>query len=165
MGPINSRVVRRSLSLRGDTASYQEFMRFGKSPLAGMAAAAFSSGALMGQSLLKLSPMRQLAWKLVPQAGQGPSEAAMNRGWFACHLVGHSASGKRLDAHIADQGDAGNRATTKMVCECALALALDEKSLPPAAGVITPSVALGGAETGVLATRLRAAGMRVEVSA
>ena len=46
------------------------------------------------------------------------------------------------------------------MCESALAMALDEKKLPAAAGVITPSVALGD----VLEQRLLSAGMRVEVS-
>jgi short subunit dehydrogenase-like uncharacterized protein len=35
MGPVNTRVVRRSMALRGEKASYQEYLRFGRSLVAG----------------------------------------------------------------------------------------------------------------------------------
>jgi short subunit dehydrogenase-like uncharacterized protein len=161
MGPINTRVVRRSMALRGEQTCYQEYMRFGRSPVAGMVAGSFGIGSRITTSLMKLSPLRQAAKKLIPQPGQGPSEAAMKRGFFKIDLIGESAQGQRLRAIISDTLDAGNGATCKMMCEAALALAEDEQKLPQAAGVIPPSVALGD----VLLQRMQAAGMRVEVTA
>ncbi len=160
MGPVNTRVVRRSAALRGQTLRYQEYLRFGKSPVAGMVAASFGVGSKLSMGLLALAPLRKAAQRLIPQPGQGPSVQNMDRGFFKIDLIGQSASGKKLRGVISDQLDAGNRATVKMMCESALAIALDEKKLPEAAGVITPSVALGD----VLEQRLLAAGMRVEVS-
>jgi short subunit dehydrogenase-like uncharacterized protein len=75
-------------------------------------------------------------------------------------LIGTSPQGQRLRATIGDDLDAANGATTKMMCEAALAMAEDEAQLPKATGVITPSVALGD----VLEKRLLKAGMRVEVT-
>ena len=64
---------------------------------------------------------------------------------------------------VADQGDPGNRATTKMLCESALALALQLDELPGGrqhGGLLTPMSGLGE----VLVQRLRQAGMTIEVS-
>jgi short subunit dehydrogenase-like uncharacterized protein len=164
MGPINTRVVRRSAALLGygKAFSYQEYMRFGKGPAAAVAAAGVSAATLTGQGMVSLSPMRKLITgmaSLGPAPGAGPSVAAMDGGSFRCELIGRSATGHVVRAKVADQGDPGNRATTKFVCESALALALQERDLPKAAGVITPSVCFGD----VLVQRLRAAGMTLEV--
>jgi short subunit dehydrogenase-like uncharacterized protein len=176
MGPINTRVVRRSAALltpetpkRGKPTlyskgfHYQEYMRFGVGPVAGAAAAAFSAGMLGSQTAMKFAPLRNLANKLAPGPGTGPSEASMNSGSFRCELVGKSASGHIVRGRIADKGDPGNRATTKMVCEAALCLALQFDELPGGAkngGLLTPATGLGE----VLLTRLRAAGMTLEAS-
>jgi short subunit dehydrogenase-like uncharacterized protein len=159
MGPVNTRVVRRSLALHGQEAVYQEYLRFGRSLVAGAVAASFGVGSKISMGLMAISPLRKAAQKLIAQPGEGPSEASMARGFFKIELVGESAQGKKLRAVIGDSLDAGNGATVKMMCESALALAEDETRLPKAAGVITPSVALGD----VLAQRLEDAGMRVEV--
>jgi short subunit dehydrogenase-like uncharacterized protein len=160
MGPVNTRVVRRSLALRGQQAVYQEYLRFGRSLVAGAVAASFGVGSKISMGLMAISPLRKAAQKLIAQPGEGPSEASMARGFFKIELVGVSAQDSKLRAVIGDSLDAGNGATVKMMCESALALAEDEARLPKTAGVITPSVALGD----VLAQRLADAGMRVEVS-
>ena len=175
MGPINTRVVRRSADLltpaRGKPMgyakdfSYQEYFRFGAGPLAAAAAAVFSAGMVASQFAMTLPPLRALAGKLVPGPGTGPSEASMNRGSFRCELVGKSASGHVVRGRIADRGDPGNRATTKMACEAALCLALQLDELPgrPAGrakgGLLTPASGLGD----VLVARLRDAGMTLEI--
>jgi short subunit dehydrogenase-like uncharacterized protein len=160
MGPVNTRVVRRSIALRGQELVYQEYLRFGRSLVAGAVAASFGVGSKISMGLMAISPLRKAAQKLIAQPGEGPSAASMARGFFKIELVGESAQGRKLRAVIGDQLDAGNGATVKMMCESALALAEDEARLPETAGVITPSVALGD----VLEKRLLAAGMRVEVS-
>jgi short subunit dehydrogenase-like uncharacterized protein len=160
MGPVNTRVVRRSLGLRGQAASYQEYLRFGRSLAAGAVAASFGVGSKISMGFLEISPLRKLAQRMIPQPGQGPSAASMARGFFKAELIGQSAQGHKLRAVIGDSLDAGNGATVKMMCESALALAENENQLPKATGVITPSVAMGD----VLEKRLLAAGMRIEIS-
>ena len=169
MGPINTRVVRRTAALmkaRGDAAygahfSYQEYMRFGRGPLAAAAAAGVSVGMGVGQAAMRLKTGRALARAVAVAPGEGPSERTMDDGSFRCELVGKTASGKAVRGRIAGQGDPGNRATTKFVCESALALALQLETLPGGArvgGVLTPASGLGS----VLAQRLLAAGITVE---
>jgi short subunit dehydrogenase-like uncharacterized protein len=160
MGPVNTRVVRRSAALRGQDLVYQEYLKFGRSLAAGAVAASFGLSSKISMGMMAISPLRKLAQRVMPAPGQGPSEASMAKGFFKADHIGQSANGHKLRAIISDQLDAGNGATVKMMCESALALAEDSAKLPPAAGVITPSVALGD----VLEQRLLAAGMRVEVS-
>ncbi len=159
MGPVNTRVVRRSLALRGEITSYQEYLRFGRSLIAGAIAGSFGVGSKISTSLLGISPLRQLVQRVIPKPGEGPSAASMARGFFKIELIGQSATGHKLRAVIGDCLDAGNGATVKMMCESALAIAEDEIQLPSSFGVITPSVAMGD----VLEQRLKVAGMRVEI--
>jgi short subunit dehydrogenase-like uncharacterized protein len=166
MGPINTRVVRRSVALSGESPfapdfRYQEFLRFGRGPGAALAAAGVAFGSLAGQGALAFAPLRRLAAALAPAPGEGPSERAMDGGSFRCDLVGVGERGSSQRGCIAGRGDPGNRATTTFVCEAALALALDAAALPGGAafgGVLTPATAFGA----VLATRLRRTGMTVE---
>ena len=179
MGPINTRVVRRSAALLRTSGTkaeaqvytsdfaYQEYMRFGSGTVAAMAAASFSFGMGATQGAMLFKPVRgvvrAVAGKLAPGPGQGPSEQAMDGGSFRCELIGRTASGKMARVSIADRGDPGNRATTKMVCESALALVHNLAELPGApgrGGLLTPASGLGP----VLASRLRDAGMAITVS-
>jgi short subunit dehydrogenase-like uncharacterized protein len=164
MGPINTRVVRRSAALLGYGRNfhYQEFMRVGAGLIGGAAAVSLSAAMGVSQAALGLSPVRRVAGWLAPKPGEGPSRARMDGGSFRCVLVGRSAAGQVVRACILDQGDPGNRATTKMVCEAALTLARNGDDLPggPAfGGVLTPASGLGGA----LVQRLRHAGMTLQV--
>ncbi|MBK9573429.1 MAG: saccharopine dehydrogenase NADP-binding domain-containing protein [Rhodoferax sp.] len=166
MGPINTRVVRRSAALLGygDAFHYQEYLRLGAGPLAAAAAASLSLSMGVGQRAMAWSGVRALAATLAPKPGEGPSEAAMDGGSFRCELVGTSATGQQLRGRIAARGDPGNRATTKMVCESALCLALEPSALPAGpgfGGVLTPASAFGV----VLVERLRRAGMTLVVDA
>lgn len=169
MGPINTRVVRRSAALLADAGlfaddfRYQEYLRIGRGPAAALAASAVAVGMAGGRTALAIAPLREIAKRFMPAPGQGPTERAMDHGSFRCELIGVGERGTVMRGRIAGQGDPGNRATTVFVCESALALAVDAKKLPGGAklgGVLTPSVAIGA----VLAARLRAAGMTVEPS-
>ncbi len=170
MGPINTRVVRRSAALQqavgdksyGSDFHYQEYLRFGKGGAAAVVAAGMSAGSMVTQAALQFAPIRSMTQMLAPKPGEGPSEKSMDGGSFRCLLVGKSARGDLVRATVSDQGDPGNRATTKMVCQAALALALDTDKLPGGkqrGGVITPAHALGH----VMVQRMRAAGMRVAI--
>ncbi len=162
MAPINTRVVRRSAALLdyGPDFSYQEYLRLGRGAMAAVAATTLSAAAASSQAL-RFGPVRALAQRLVPPPGSGPSEASMDGGSFRCQWVGTSASGKQVRGVVADQGDPGNRATTKMLCESALALALQLDELPGGrqyGGLLTPMSGLGE----VLVQRLRDAGMTIQ---
>jgi short subunit dehydrogenase-like uncharacterized protein len=164
MGPVNTRVVRRSAALLayGAPFHYQEYQRVGSGLLGGAAALSLSAGMRVTQAALGVSALRRVAARLMPRPGAGPSDARMDQGWFRCDLVGRSATGKLVRARIEDQGDPGNRATTKMVCEAALTLLGDADALPGGAGhggVLTPASGLGEA----LVRRLRDAGMTLQV--
>ena len=169
MGPINTRVVRRSAALaQGDKTTgyapqfrYQEYLRFGRGALAALAAAGTSIGMAAGQEALRFAPLRRAAQAIAPAPGAGPSEARMDGGSFRCELVGRGAKGSLVRGRIAGPGDPGNRATTIFVCESALALAGNQDALPGGArrgGVLTPAYGLGD----VLAHRLAGAGMTIE---
>jgi short subunit dehydrogenase-like uncharacterized protein len=168
MGPINTRVVRRSRALfdqwqqpYGAEFRYQEYMKF-DGPLGWIEAAGLTAGSALFQASVH-SPLRGLMKSLLPRPGEGPSERTMDGGWFRCELLGVADDGRRLRGLIRDQGDPGNRATVKFLCESALGLALDEEELPGGrarGGILTPATGLGD----VLARRLRDAGMTIEVA-
>ena len=164
MSTINTRVVRRSAALLGygKDYGYQEYLRLGRGPAAALAATTLSVGSATSQAALRLRPVRWLAKMLAPAPGEGPSEARMDSGSFRARWVGESARGHKVRGEIADQGDPGNRATTKMLCESALCLALQHDELPGGkqhGGLLTPASGLGD----VLVRRLRAAGMTLTV--
>jgi short subunit dehydrogenase-like uncharacterized protein len=167
MGPVNTRVVRRSAALLaaagepyGPEFSYQEYLKYGAS--AGrLKVMAFGGGLAAFQSALANPALRRLLTPLLPKPGTGPSEQAMDNGWFRCEVLALGQDGLQARALMHDRGDPGNRATVKFVCESALALAVDGERLPDAGGVLTPATAFGG----VLSERLRAAGMTIETSA
>jgi short subunit dehydrogenase-like uncharacterized protein len=172
MGPINTRVVRRSASLharwgapygRDGEFVYQEYQRFDPPLGRAKAVAAAAAVALAGQAT-QWAPFRRVLATLLPHPGSGPSERTMERGWFTCDLVGIGTDRRRVRGLIAYRGDPANRATVTMLCESALALAQDGEALPGGptrGGVLTPATALGD----VLAARLRRAGMRLELDA
>jgi short subunit dehydrogenase-like uncharacterized protein len=169
MGPINTRVVRRSAALNaayrapyGPRFRYQEYTKLGP-PFAAAKAEALAAAMRGFERLMELGVARQLLGKVLPRPGEGPSEESMANGWFKTDLVGRSADGRTARARIAYAGDPGNRATLRILCEAGLALAFDGPKLPGGpkrGGVLTPATALGEA----LVPRLRAAGFEISVS-
>lgn len=162
MAPINQQVVLRSAALwaergapYGPRFAYDEGLEL-KRPVAAMAVAV---GARVGDRLLRSRFGRGLVRRLAPSPGEGPSEEAMARGWFRVRLLGEAQDGRRALGEVSYPGDAGNRATVLMLCESALALALDHERLPPGGGLLTPSTAMGP----VLLERLRQAGVTARV--
>jgi short subunit dehydrogenase-like uncharacterized protein len=167
MAPTNTHVVRRSLTLAEEWHAadgplvYQEAMRF-DGPFARGRAVATTAGLGLLLAALKQPLTRRLLQPLLPKPGTGPSEQTMNAGWFTCELLGIAADNRRAHGLIRYDGDPGNRATTVLVCESALALALDADALPGGrhrGGVLTPATGLGD----VLAARLRRAGVVIDI--
>ncbi len=169
MAAVNTRIVRRSAALSdqwqesyGSNFTYQEYLKFDE-PLAWLKATSATAGLALVAGVLQQPALRSLLQPFLPQPGSGPSEETMDQGWFACELVGTAIDGRKVRGLIRDQGDPGNRATVKFVCESALALALQADELPGGqarGGILTPATGLGD----VLAERLRRARMTVEVS-
>lgn len=179
MGPINTRVVRRSAALfdqwnagYGPDFTYQEYTKFsGTGGLIG--AALLSAGSAAFRALMQ-SPFRRQLKSLAPKPGEGPSEKTMNEGWFRCELVASAVTSPNSQSSpdarslrpirglIAAKGDPGNRSTVRFLCESALALALEPERLPggPArGGILTPATGLGD----LLIDRLRRSGMTIEI--
>lgn len=170
MGFINTRVVRRSAALYqqwqhayGPDFHYQEYTRFDP-PLARAKATLVTDLTATFDRAVARGFTRRLLTRLLPKPGEGPSEHTMATGWFRTDLIGFGAGGRRVVGCVRDRGDPGNRVTAKCVCESALGLALNAEALPGGAergGVLTPATGLGE----VLADRLRAAGMVIEIPA
>jgi short subunit dehydrogenase-like uncharacterized protein len=168
MGAINTRVVRRSSALweqwqegYGSDFSYQEYLKFDP-PLAWLQSAFITAGMAFFTGAMQSVSVRQWLRSVLPKPGSGPSEKTMNEGWFRCELMGFGKDGQKVQGLIYDQGDPGNHATVKFLCESALSLALNEDELPGGAergGILTPATGLGE----VLLKRLRKAGMKIEV--
>jgi short subunit dehydrogenase-like uncharacterized protein len=168
MGLVNTRIVRRSAALfdqwqepYGAEFAYQEYLKFAE-PLAWLQATGVTGGLALFAGALQQPTLRSLLLPFLPQPGAGPSEQTMDNGWFSCELVGTAADGRQVRGLIRDQGDPGNRATVKFVCESALSLALHAEALPGGptrGGILTPATGLGE----VLVERLRQAGMTLEV--
>jgi len=165
MAQINTRVVRRSHALAGlpwgEGFVYREVMSTPGTARGAVMAAAVT-GALAGISYaLRRKRLRELLARRVPQPGDGPSREQRERGRWKVRFVGEAgANGSAEVLHYAagDRTDPGYGSTAKMLGESALCLALDP--LTSEGGVLTPSVAMGGA----LLTRLRRAGLTFAVA-
>jgi short subunit dehydrogenase-like uncharacterized protein len=163
MAGLNTRVVRRSNALQdwayGRRFRYREVTGFGTSPAAAVQAAAFSTALKAAAAGLAFGPSRALLGQLLPVLGEGPSEKTRRAGFFRMQIHTRTSAGVRYLAKIEARGDPGYAATSVMLGESALCLALDRDRLPDRAGVLTPATAMGAA----LADRLRSAGHTLAV--
>lgn len=163
-GP-NSRIVRRSNALLdyayGRRFEYSEQMSMGKSFAAPLAAAVATGGNAaafgIGGRYFNRLPAR-LIDRVAPKPGTGPSEQARDKGHYTIETYTTTATGARYRARISQQGDYGYKATSVMLGESGLALALDRDDLSDLVGVLTPAAAMGDA----LLARFPAAGISLE---
>ena len=155
----NTRVVRRSNALQGWAYGrrfrYREVTGYGTGLLAPVRGVAMATGVMGLAAGLSFGPSRALLGRMLPAPGEGPSEKARQAGFFRIDIHARTSSGTRYAGRIAARGDPGYAATSLMLGESALCLALDEERLPARAGVLTPATAMGMR----LVERLRAAGM------
>jgi short subunit dehydrogenase-like uncharacterized protein len=163
MGPVNSRVVRRSNALfskegraYGPEFGYREWLDAGSRRRA--LAATGILGAATG--LLASKTGRRIARALGPSPGQGPKEGAIAAGFIRTRYVARSASGKLAFGRMEYKGDAGNKATVLMLCTAGMLLAKEGATLPQRGGLLTPATAFEGR----LLEQLRAAGMTWEAA-
>jgi short subunit dehydrogenase-like uncharacterized protein len=152
MAPSNTRIVRRSNALQdwayGRRLRYSEAMSLGSSIAAPVASAGLT-GALnatfgLGSRFFRVLP-RRLVERVLPKPGTGPSEKARERGYYKAETYTTTTSGARYVATIAQRGDPGYKATSVLLGESALALALDRDKLSDLRGVLTPAAAMGDA--------------------
>ncbi len=158
MAGLNTRVVRRSNALQGWAYGrrfrYREVAGFGSGPAAPAEAAALAAGGKVVTAALAFAPSRALLGMVLPRPGQGPSDKTRRAGYFRIQIHTRTSAGMRYLGKIEARGDPGYAATSVMLGESALCLALDRDRLPGRAGVLTPATAMGTA----LAERLQAAG-------
>ena len=167
MGPYNTRIVRRSNALQdwayGRRFRYAENMSLGSS-IAAPVASAMATGAnaaLFGLAnrYFRLLPQK-LVERIAPKPGTGPSEKAREQGHYKTETYTTTTTGARYMATMAQRGDPGYKATSVLLGESGLALALDRDRLSDLRGVLTPAAAMGDA----LLARLPAAGVSLETS-
>ncbi|OPX11014.1 trans-acting enoyl reductase family protein [Mycobacterium sp. AT1] len=165
MGATNSRIVRRSNALLdwayGRSFRYSENMSVGSSVVAPVAAAlgTAANAAVLGLGSRYFDKLpRSLVERVLPKPGTGPSERARENGHYTVETYTTTTSGARYRATMSQQGDPGYKATSVLLGECGLALALDRDALSDLRGVLTPATALGDA----LLARLPAAGVTMK---
>ena len=101
-----------------------------------------------------------LVERIVPKPGTGPSERTRERGHYTIETYTTTTTGARYRATMSQKGDPGYKATSVLLGESGLALALDRDRLSDLRGVLTPAAAMGDA----LLARFPAAGVSLETS-
>ena len=156
----NTRVVRRSAALSktvgkyyGDDFVYSEGAYYSKKSAAKKVT--FMTIAL---GLIIVSPLRKLLRGFFRKPGEGPSQEAMDSGFFKSRFLVETQDGFRAFS-MSSSGDPGYKMTSRMACESALCLAVENPDeLPGGAGfggLLTPSIGLGN----VLIKRLKNIGV------
>jgi short subunit dehydrogenase-like uncharacterized protein len=167
MAAPNTRIVRRTNALLdyayGRRFEYAEQISMGKSIAAPVTAAMATGGnaAMMalGSRYFDRIPQR-LVERVAPKPGTGPSERARETGHYTVETYTTTTTGARYAARLSQKGDFGYKATSVLLGESGLALALDRDRLSDLRGVLTPAAAMGDA----LMARFPAAGVSLETS-
>jgi short subunit dehydrogenase-like uncharacterized protein len=167
MAMVNTRIVRRSNALLdyayGRGLEYSELMSAGRSAMAPLASAVLAGGnfaaTALGSRFTDRIP-RNIVDRILPKPGTGPSERAQNSGHYTVETYTTTTTGARYRTTMSQKGDPGYKATSVLLGESALALALDRDDLSEQRGVLTPAAAMGD----VLLTRLPAAGVSLETT-
>jgi len=167
MGPVNTRVVRRSNALQdwayGRRFRYAECQSLGSSVAAPVASAVAKGVGTavtgLGSRFLHKVP-EKVVERILPNPGTGPSERARERGHYTVETYTTTTTGARYRATMSQKGDPGYKATSVLLGESGLALALDRDRLSDLRGVLTPAAAMGDA----LLARFPAAGVSLETA-
>jgi short subunit dehydrogenase-like uncharacterized protein len=165
MAAANTRIVRRSNALLdyayGRRFEYAEQMSMGRSFAAPVAAAMATGGnaatMALGSRYFNRLPSK-LVERIVPKPGTGPSERAREQGHYTVETYTTTTTGARYKATMSQKGDPGYKATSVLLGESGLALALDRDRLSDLRGVLTPAAAMGDA----LIARFHGAGVSLE---
>ena len=164
MGSVNTRVVRRSAELLnglyGSDFQYNEGVLSGKGAVGFLGATGTGVGTGVFVGAASVSFTRGLMQKFLPKPGEGPSDDAINNGYYDIELFGKhpTDSNKNVRVRVKGDKDPGYGSTSKMIAESALALAQDD--LPVSGGFWTPASAMGDQ---LLARLPQSAGVTFEV--
>jgi short subunit dehydrogenase-like uncharacterized protein len=163
MASYNTRIVRRSNALQGwaygRRLRYREVVGFGRGPTRPLLAFGMTAGIVALFGGMQFAPTRAVLDRVLPAPGEGPDAETRAGGHFHFDLHVRAASGARYHVRFGARGDPGYAATSVMLGESALALAVDRAALPYGGGVLTPATGLGP----VLVDRLRAAGFDIRI--
>lgn len=156
MEATNTRVVRRSNALKdhayGARFRYREVVGMKPGLRGAVAAAGFTAGLGLFFAAMQRDVTRRLLERRLPKPGEGPDEETRRRGYLRMKLFAESEAGQRRTFVVTGQGDPGYQLTSHILSQAALCLALDDATLPKAAGVLTPATAMGEALTRRLLT-------------
>ena len=147
MGPINTRVVRRSAELLGDMYGsnfrYDEGILTRGGPTGFLGATGIGLATGLAMATLAAPPTRKIIKRLIPKPGEGPSEQEQERGFFEIELKAKHPEDESLDLRAIVKGDRdpGYGSTAKMIVESAMALAHDD--VKKSGGFWTPASVIG----------------------
>ena len=152
----NTRVVRRSAALSKFTGKYygDDFVYSEGAYYSKKGAARKVTFMTLALGLIIVSPLRKLLRGFFRKPGEGPSQEAMDSGFFKSRFLIETQGGFRAFS-MSSSGDPGYKMTSRMACESALCLAIENPASLPGGegfgGLLTPSVGLGN----VLINRLK----------
>ena len=156
----NTRIVRRSAALSKFTGKYygDDFVYSEGAYYSKKGAARKVTFMTLALGLIIVSPLRKLLRGLFRKPGEGPSQEAMDSGFFKSRFLIETQDGFRAFS-MSSSGDPGYKMTSRMACESALCLAVENPASLPGGegfgGLLTPSVGLGN----VLINRLKNIGV------
>ena len=167
MAVANTRIVRRSNALLdyayGRRFEYAEQMSMGHSfvapAVAAMATVGNAATMALGSRYFDRLP-NKLVERIAPAPGSGPSERAREQGHYKFETYTTTTTGARYRATMSQKGDPGYKATSVLLGESGLTLALDRDRLSDLRGVLTPATAMGDA----LMARFPGAGVLLETA-
>ena len=143
---------------------YSECQSLGSSvvaPVASAIAAGVGAAAIgLGSRYLRQGAGEARSNESCPKPGTGPSERTRERGHYTVETYTTTTTGARYRATMSQKGDPGYKATSVLLGESGLALALDRDRLSDLRGVLTPAAAMGDA----LLARFPAAGVSLETA-
>ena len=159
MATVNTRVVRRSNALQGwhygPRFRYREALAFREDFGGRLRALATAAGERVLAATMGHKAAAPLLDRVLPSPGEGPNERARRTGRFVMDIHTRTSHGARYVARVAANADPGYTASSLMLGESALCLALDSERLPSRGGVLTPATAMSM----MLVERLRNAGL------
>ena len=156
----NTRVVRRSAALSRFTGKYygDDFVYSEGAYYSKKGAARKVTFMTLALGLIIVSPLRKLLRGFFRKPGEGPSQEAMDSGFFKSRFLIETKDGFRAFS-MSSSGDPGYKMTSRMACESALCLAVENPASLPGGegfgGLLTPSIGLGN----VLINRLKNIGV------
>ncbi len=166
MGPINTKIVRRSNALLGYRYGrdfcYEEAIFSGHGAIGWTLAVLGALGAHLFMLAMEVSSIRNLLKKYVlPKSGEGPSQNVREKSSYEILQIGTlKDSTTTMRARVRGRGDPGVESTSRMIIECAICLAKDADKITVGGGFWTPASAMGD----LLLVRLPAyAGLRFEI--